>query len=316
MFGSSNRPSAWHSNMALVQTLRMDRMGRYSERDLPAVFTPPRDDPATRPRFWRSPRELDEKGMDNPTRVATRQACFITVMALIAFALIAASVCGMFNLATAIMGRNVVFDCKDQPIQNGIIRSGPINGSAMIHCDKGYVLKQTPDVQLKCELVWQHCITYKRATELTEAIVECKKKFGYVPSTEAGDVMLEEAATQKEVNDHTARLELATYELTRGACVLGSMIRAQQLYGDRHHRVPKPSARGPASLGWSPSSSSLSLFLLAFISLGAVIASGVAKARQGGSTRRMSIEPDTAALLDDSDEANSLPDVEDDQRRP
>jgi len=286
--------------MAMLQAARNGGGGRlFSDREGPQ--TPPRDDPATRPRFKMSPRELDDLGVGHGTREATRQACTMVIMVFVSFVTVVAAVYGLYGVATAVLGKQVFISCKDQPIENGIVKAALVNGSGLIQCDHGYMLEQTPNVQLACRLVHQKCKVYKRATEVTEAVQECSKNFVFVPSAEHGDLMVAEDSSETEVEDHVARLELSSYEMTRGACILRAQVQSEQLYSSRQRRGPVHGVpRSEATL--SSAASAGALILLSGLAIGAIVASAVGKAGDGrgaGVPRHLTNEPDTAALLDD-----------------
>lgn len=298
------------TSMAMLQGTRGAGGRLFSDREQPQ--TPPRDDPATRPRFKMSPRELDDMGlgpMGNHTREATRQACTLVIMVFVAVVVAISAAVGLYGVATAVMGKQVFIACKDQPIENGIVKAAVVNGSGLIQCDHGYMLEQTPNVQLACRLVHKKCRVYQRATATEAAMKKCTTHYVFVPAAENGDLMIAEDASQTEVEDHVARLELSSYEMTRGACVLSAQVRSEQLYRQRRgpvHGVPRSTAT------WSSEASVGALVLLSGLAILSLVASAVGKAREGdgGVPRYITNEPDTAALLDDVESAALLDDVE------
>jgi len=239
--------------------------------------------------------------VENHTRAATRQACKVIIMVFVGFCLVIISVFGMYAVANAVLGKQIIADCKDQPIENGVVKASTWNASGIIHCDRGYLLERTPNVQLACRLINRNCQVYRAATEINAAIQECTKKFLYVPKAEQGDMMASSHATKVQVEDHIARLQLSSYEMTRGSCVLSSMVQSERLYRERrgpvHGVASSPSA-------WSGPASAATLLLLSSVSVCALVGSAMTKAKGGvdGGGRRISNEPDTAALLDDEPE--------------
>lgn len=245
--------------------------------------------------------------MENHTRAANRQACKLFVMVFMVFCLVIAAVFGMYAVANAVLGKQFIVDCKDQPIENGIVKASECNASGILHCDKGFMLEQTPNVQLACQLIHQSCEVYKVATETTAAVEECDRQFLFVPKAEQGDVMANSHANKHQVQDHIARLLLSSYEMTRGSCVLSSMVQSERLYRERHGPVHGV-ASSPSA--WSGPASAATLLLLSFVSVCALVGSAMAKAAgPDGGGRRVSNDPDTAALLDDTrDDAEDLED--------
>jgi len=260
------------------------------DEEMPAVFTPPRDDPATRPRFAWTPRELDDPGGDHPTRLATRQACALTLMVFCVFGVVIAVVSGMYAVATALLGSQTILHCSEQPIQNGVIWTGVLNSTAQIRCNSGYSLKVPPQLDLRCNLIKQHCVVLRAATVQEKALRNCEREYAYVKSTELIDLNAPNSSNLKT-------LETEAFRLTAGVCVFDALAQTQRLYGQRKAPL-QGNFVGTGIPAWSPAAASASPIALVLVALAALVGSGVARAREGVGHDRVANDPDTAALLD------------------
>merc|ERR1712129_192372 len=110
---------------------------------------------------------------------------------------------------------------------------------------------------------------------MTPAVEECDRKFVFVPKAEQGELMTNSHANQHQVQDHIAGLQVSSYAMTRGACVLSSMVQAGRLYGERHGPVHGV-ASSPSA--WSGPASAAALLLLSLVSVCALVGSAMAKA--------------------------------------
>lgn len=298
-----------------MQPLRLSNVGYDYESNQPQVFTPPRDDPATRPRFAQSPRELDNKGLENETRMATRQACMIVFMFFFTIASISAIVIGLYQVTNAMVGKSVVFECPEQPIENGVIEAGDENASAVIRCDEGYKKNNRGrEVTLTCHIVFKRCRVYKRALQVeSESLYECDRRFMYRPPTEGinrayvsdhkNGVDEVPDVHSEEVRKHLAAMEMSVYQMAVGSCSLDPM----EVEDDTESLFAKPS--GSSSLlattvesapSWSNTASSLCLCVLAVVSLGAVITSAVTKGRGRRRDYELGAHSTTSLLEEDS----------------
>lgn len=235
---------------------------RTSSREVP--FTPPRDDPATRPRFAFSPRHLDTLGSgEDPTRAATRQACTLTAVALCVFSGIVVAGFGLFAFASAVLGDQVKIACKEQPIDNGVIEAGVANATTTIQCNDRYSLELPPQLALECRLIWQRCVEMRRATTIDEAVRRCEREYAYVHPTHHRATSAEDPHLTDDVLDS---LRTQAYRATRGVCVLSEMVHTERLYGQRAPLLPI------RRLAFGPQASSC--FLAAALAAAAAVLTG------------------------------------------
>lgn len=271
------------------------------------VFTPPRDDPSTLPRFAQSPRWLDDSGVgaEHPARAATLQACGITATTFCAVLLVTVAGCGLYATVSAVLGKELFVDCKEQLIQNGALKGGLLNNSAVLHCDLGFVLRRAQGPELACRLVYEKCLVYKRATEVDNQMLRCEREYAFAARS-ADAVRMQDNSTAEEVQRHVAALQTAAYEQTVGFCVLDTMLRVNKLFG-LHAGSPSASsgASGDPTSVWSPTTSLASLLFLATVSLFAVVSSGVSRGSRV--QHQNAAEWESVALLEDTSDEERLP---------
>lgn len=252
--------------------------------------------------------------------MATRQACALTLMVFCVFAVVVFLVWGMYACTFLLLGENTVLSCSEQPIQNGVIYAGVANSSAEIKCNTGYMLKMSPELDLRCRLIREKSVVVKAATMKHKALIKFYREYAYVKSVELIDL---EADTANSSSLETLRSE--AYKDTRDVCVLRVVTHTERLYGQQQylqppqqqqasllHRAGQPSLAGLAHPAWSPLAATASPALLMLAALGALVASGVSRGREGVGHRRVANEPDTAALLEVEDGAATEEGDEDD----
>lgn len=235
--------------------------------------TPPRDDPAMRPRLIFSPRHIDgDVTLQDSTRAATKHACGITVMAVVVFILITMVFFGLFAISNWLLGKQVLLRCSEQPIENGILQAGTENATAQLLCHDGYALKVSPKLQLKCQLIWEKCMVLRRATVREEAVEKCTKDFAYVGPH---DIEMRPLDTSgKKPAKFLAQVRTKVYKETLGVCVLKGLTGAEEnLWGlDRSRLTVVENAHT-----WSSAKSSLCLISLAVVSICLLLASSLTR---------------------------------------
>jgi len=279
--------------------------GQFSQReahfDAHAVFTPPRDDPATKPRFLVSPRELD--GIpDHLHHHPTHQACGLVYLAVAALGAVFFMAVILYGAATAILGRQHFTDCPDQLVENGMIQAGLVNSTAQVVCDRGFELRAPPELQLRCKLVQHKCSLV--SPESGEAPVrKCEGEYLYVkhhdPYAEDPD---------REKNKEVEELRAEAYQEMKGLCIWPGMVSegaeaiglatSSGQWSRNKSQLSALSAKGSGTPTRSTATSSFAMLTLILVALGVVVGSAVLRGR-AGHPAMAARQPEMAELLED-----------------
>mmetsp|Transcript_32205 Transcript_32205/g.68521 ORF Transcript_32205/g.68521 Transcript_32205/m.68521 type:complete len:280 (-) Transcript_32205:77-916(-) len=271
------------------------RNGNFSERDLPAVFTPPRDDLALRPRLLHTPRDTVIGG-ETATQLATRQACAVTLVVLCAVGVIGGFVIGSYNVASSVLGSSELHECPAQPVDFGAIKAGYLNESAAVRCNFGYGVSEQPQVSLdlRCRLIYQKCVTLKAQTTMDDPVEQCDSEYAFTVEKDEEMQLLARHDKEQLLKDAWA----ASRRVTTGVCIRKDLLRPSRLYG-QHRSLPITggSPMVVQSERGRPSTAAASV-VLTMGGVAALVCGGVARARGGGAGIRVGREPDTAPLMD------------------
>jgi len=244
------------------------------------LHTPPREDPATRPRTVLNPH--DDLEHEHPHRTATRQALILTSTFFFVFMFVTTLGFGLYMLAGAVLGKQLFGACPEQPIENGMILTGPHNSTGKIRCNKGYSMSAPADVELRCMLIHEECVILQRATMQKPARRRCKRHYAYIKPESAIDPV--------DANESVWRpLRTEAYLETKGLCKLDALSQKESLFGGG----AMPAVAAHLHPTWSPAASSASLLALALAAVAALVGAGVARGRDPG----RGVEPDTAEEL-------------------
>eukprot|EP00443_Scrippsiella_acuminata_P115925 CAMPEP_0115573274 /NCGR_PEP_ID=MMETSP0272-20121206/915_1 /TAXON_ID=71861 /ORGANISM="Scrippsiella trochoidea, Strain CCMP3099" /LENGTH=221 /DNA_ID=CAMNT_0003007935 /DNA_START=1 /DNA_END=663 /DNA_ORIENTATION=+ len=195
------------------------RFIQHSPRDV--LHTPPREDPATRPRTVINPH--DDLEHEHPHRTATKQAVILTCTFFVVFMFVTSAGYGLYVLAGVVLGKNIELDCPGQPIENGLLKAGPWNSSAIVKCNPGYSMRGSLDFVLQCTLIHEDCVVLKRATMQREARRRCKRHFAYIRP---------EKAVDPHQDNTSIWMPKATeaYLETKGVCTLDALAQTQSFF--------------------------------------------------------------------------------------
>jgi len=283
-----------------------------SERsNTPSIFTPPRDDPATRPRLVQIPRDHGDDEEDHKA-VVTRQACNMMLFVVFAFLLIICGCAAVYGMVTAAIGKQIFSDCGIQEIENGIIKAGMNGTVAEIQCNEHYLLEEPPGESIRCEMINEYSYLEKRKGK--RAIKKYSQMYMFVAhGRHLPRVKVSKFPDGDSLAAKVALVTTTTYEETEGICVLqqihdsglkdpqkNAVGSAARLYGQPRKPMDGLAARSSSTgARWSGLSSSMAMASMVVLSLVAVVGAGVNKGADGApGYRRVGNEPDTALLLD------------------
>uniref|UniRef100_A0A7S4QSH3 Uncharacterized protein n=1 Tax=Alexandrium monilatum TaxID=311494 RepID=A0A7S4QSH3_9DINO len=279
-----------------------------SERELPSgACTPPReDDLATRPRLVCTPRDSQfrEPGVEHPAIAVTRQACSILLLIGCIFGVAMAVIVGLYTaVSTMVENETEVGHCQEQPITNGVIKAGFVNGTVEVRCSPGFKLGPLPEAarELRCRLLAQHCMVLKAATIVDDPVRRCSHTYAYTLVQPEGARQVAERPEEEEEEEALAEARLVADRAMRGACVPDLRHAPSRLY--REPQAPLKVAevvRDVKRARWTTTTSSVAMSALMLSSLAALVGAGIGRARTGGGIA--CAEPETAALLDANDE--------------
>lgn len=149
-----------------------------SEREYhPIVFTPPRDDFG----MLGQPRKFDDEDEDEVAgdeAHPTRQAICMVTRVVCCFAVAMIGIVLFYMLESWIVGETIIYPCKHQKLEHGVILPGQEGARPVVTCDKGYMVGAP--VEFRCYKLSEHCVVTKKATVIREEVKKCWRQYAFV----------------------------------------------------------------------------------------------------------------------------------------
>lgn len=305
-----------------------------SERDLPAVFTPPRDELGVLPHFNGAAAQPNEVSWEHSVDRAhiTKQAWVLLLKVGCTFGLGLALLAVLYEITLMVFGRQTYTDCAEQDFGSGTIRAADHGQKAVVHCWRGFAVNVSYASQLRCLKYKEMCDAPRSATYDEDEAEGCLALYAFTTDPLSREALrlekaLDDAGGQptmaetgwnassiwpvgglteleKEfLDDQHTKLDnamLAANSAASGACVPRKVGQASRLYGVRETPLGLPMPAATTLQHWSGSASLVATGSLALIALIALVFAGVTQGRRvsrGQAVQASLIEDDLTDTL-------------------